>query len=277
MSDSDVTKALVPDQVRYRRDHERLRRGMHEVESDCLQALQDFTSHSLTEQNEAVVLDRTDSKYLLPIQALPSCLQELVQEHTVLQCAEHRIFTYQNTYFDTPGWDLYLLHHNGKLNRCKYRYRRYHETNIAFLETKLKNNKQRTVKHRIPCTDRGPIEALHVAMPLDASLYVNYRRITLWNRASNERLTLDYDLCYRRPEQKLKVNLADFFIVEVKRAGKIYGSPFVRRIKGHGYVPQSFSKYCVGVCLTDDGTLKRNRFKPLLRLLGRSKVTAEVA
>ena len=86
--------------------------------------------------------------------------------------AEHRIFTYQNTYFETPGWDLYLLHHNGKLNRCKYRY---------------------------------------------------------------------------------------------------------RRIKGHGYVPQSFSKYCVGVCLTDDGTLKRNRFKPVLRFLGRSKVTTEVA
>ena len=239
--------------------------------------MQQFHEHSLEQQATLDLADRTDSKYLLPIQLLPRFLQAVAGDHSILDCAGHRVFTYQNTYFDTPAWDLYLQHHNGKRNRHKCRFRRYHETDTSYLEIKFKSNKRRTVKERMLWVAQGPAEVPREAMPRDVtlapSLYINYRRISLWNRASDERLTLDYDLYFRRPQQSGGVRLADFFIVELKREGKVYGSPFVRRAKDFGYIPLALSKYCVGVCLTDHGQLKHNRFKPLLRKLGRIHTT----
>lgn len=259
--------ALLLDQNQYRVDHAALRESAHAVEADCLPELQRFPGHSLLEQAEVDLPDRTDSKYLLPIRALPWLLDALNQEHTVLESEDHRIFTYENTYFDTPQWDLYMRHHNGKLNRHKCRYRRYRETDIAYLEIKFKSNKLRTVKNRMPWHDQEPTIALPEQERVQPSLYVNYRRITLWNRATSERLTLDWDLHFRRPGQQNTVRLPHLLIGELKREGKVYGSRFVRRAKSYGFTPKSFSKYCVGVCLTDDGTLKKNRFKPMLRRL----------
>lgn len=259
---------LLLDQKRYRTDHAALRNHAHAVEADCLDAARQFDSHSLSEQLEVNLADRTDSKYLLPIGVLPRFLQGLSQEYSVLESVGHRIFTYENTYFDTPQWDLYLHHHNGRLSRHKCRFRRYHETDMSYLEIKLKNNKLRTIKTRIPWHAEEPLHALPDEAPVEPSLYVNYRRVTLWNHAAGERLTLDYDIHYQRPGQQNIVRLADVFIAELKREGKVYGSHFVRRAKEYGFTPQSFSKYCVGVCLTDSGTLKKNKFKPMLRRLG---------
>jgi hypothetical protein len=266
---------LLLEQERYRADHAALRSHVHEVEADCQPALQAFHCHSLGEQAEVDLADRTDSKYLLPIRVLPRFLREVASDHSVLEAAGHRVFTYQNTYFDTPDWDLYLQHHNGKRNRHKCRFRRYHETDISFLEIKLKSNKRRTVKNRMPWRQDEPRAQVLHELAVEPSLYVNYRRISLWNRDTNERLTLDFDLHFCRPQQGRVVRLADIFIAELKREGKVYGSPFVRRAKDYGYTPQSMSKYCVGVCLTDDGQLKHNRFKPLLRKLERVNATGE--
>ena len=126
----------------------------------------------------------------------------------------------------------------------------------------------RTIKNRILWQSEEPIEVLPNDVAVEPSLYVNYRRTTLWNRATDERLTLDYDLHYRRPQQQNTVRLAGIFVAELKREGKVYGSPFVRRAKDYGFTPVSFSKYCAGVCLTDSGELKQNRFKPMLKKLG---------
>jgi hypothetical protein len=110
--------------------------------------------------------------------------------------------------------------------------------------------------------------------PVMPALYVNYRRITLWNHSTNERLTIDYDLTWQRPSEPSSVRLPESFIAELKREGKVYGSSFVRRAKEYGFLPTGFSKYCIGMCLTDlSGDLKKNRFKPLLRQLGRTAVS----
>ncbi len=261
---------LIPDPDRYRFDHGQLRLHTHPVEADCLQALEQFQAHDLDNQIKVSLMNRTESKYLLPIGILPDFLRSMAKNHTVLQHAGHRVFTYENTYFDTPDWDLYLHHHNGKLNRYKYRYRRYHETNVACLELKYKNNKRRTVKERLPWPCNVPGELSFARLPFLARLYINYRRITLWNHTTDERMTLDYDIYFQRPQQAHKesrVRLQSLFIIELKRAGKVYGSPFVRQAKDDGYHRQSISKYCVGVCLTETGKLKRNKFKPVLRKL----------
>ena len=256
--------SLLLDQSRYRSAHKNLRVGTHDAEPDALATLKSFSSHNLADQNVVNLSNRSDSKYLLPAELLPRFLAEVQKEHTVLQDNECRIFTYENTYFDTSDWAMYHAHHNGKLNRYKYRFRRYLETDKSYLEIKLKNNRNRTVKTRIPWHNDKPTEVMQDKVPVAPSLYVNYRRISLWNRTTDERLTLDFDLHWQRPGQNKVVTLPHLFVAELKRDGNVYGSPFVRQAKKYGYRPKAMSKYCVGVCLTDDGTLKKNRFKPLL-------------
>jgi hypothetical protein len=261
--------ALLLDQLRFKQDHASLRAQPHEVERDVMPQLAEFSSHSLTDQLAVNLPDRTDSKYLLPIALLPRFLREVREGHTLLEAQGHRIFTYENTYFDTPGWDMYRNHHNGKLNRYKCRFRRYRETDMSYLEIKKKSNRNRTVKNRMPWNSDEPTTVMRDEPPVEPSLYVNYRRASLWNRATDERLTLDWDLCYRRPGSVRVVRLRHFFIAELKREGNVYGSPFVRKAKSYGYTPKGMSKYCVGVCMTAADEVKTNRFKPLLRSLER--------
>ena len=260
-----VTLALDP--VRNRADHARLRSHSHPVEATSRPILQDFNGHSLGEQAAVDLPNRFDIKYALPVTMLPELLEPHTATHTVLQIADQRVFTYENTYFDTPVWDLYRQHHNGKLNRYKYRYRHYLETDVGFLEMKVKTNKRRTLKRRIPWRCDYPIELPDAYSTLVANLYVNYRRITLWNRDTQERLTLDYDIFYRRLDAERKVALPDIVIAELKSADHIKRSAFLEQMKVLHYYPQSVSKYCIGVCITDDGSLKYNGFKSLISQL----------
>ncbi len=264
---------MILDQQQYRADHRRLRAGQHEMEMHCLPLVEKLLTHSLEEQKSVNLADRTDSKFLLPVSVLPRFLQELNGDYTVLEDSGHRIFTYENTYFDTPEWDLYHHHHNGKLNRHKLRYRRYHETDIAYLEDKLKTNKNRTVKKRVAWETEDPAQVFEDKKTIQPSLYVNYRRISLWNHHSDERLTLDYDLHYCRPQQDSIARLEHLFIAELKRDGNADDSSFVRRARDYGFTPQPFSKYCVGACLTDDGSLKRNQFKSILNTVNQIQLT----
>jgi hypothetical protein len=256
------------DHEKYAREHALLRPVQTADSCTLGPLLATLSGHTLQEQEVVTLADRTDSKFLMPIAVLSPFLQALHGDYTVLQSAGHRIFTYQNTYFDTPSLALYQAHHNGKRNRYKCRHRRYLETDVAFLELKLKSNKLRTVKNRLPWPLPNGTESLDLDPPVQPSLYVNYLRISLWNRAVDERLTVDLDLCFARPDEGRVVRLPGVFIAELKRQGKVHGSPFVRRAKEHGFLPSSISKYCVGLCLTDSGGLKKNRFKPLLRQLG---------
>ena len=252
------------EQARYRSDHGDLRRQSHDIEKSCATMVAKFSAHNLKEQSAITLADRTDSKFLLPVRVLPRFLGALNSDYTILEESGHRVFTYENTYFDTPAWDFYLQHQNGKLNRHKFRLRRYHETDIAYFEKKFKTNKGRTVKERVNCKDvqsGGIVVEEEIVKP---SLYVNYRRVTLWNHAANERLTLDYDLCYRRPERAKVATLDGLLIAELKRHGNASDSPFVKTAKDCGFSPKTFSKYCTGVCLTDNGSLKNNRFKSTL-------------
>lgn len=185
---------------RYCDAHAQLRPEPLPVEQACAQLLSDFPSHTLAAQAQVDLPDRTDSKYLLPLRGLPQFIAALLAEHTLLEAAGVRVSTYENTYFDTPQWSMYLDHHNGKLNRYKCRLRRYRETDMTYLEIKQKTNRGRTVKNRVPWqadTEHYPSWA-NGSKVIEPSLYVNYRRLSFWNRKTNERLTVDFDLNYRK-------------------------------------------------------------------------------
>jgi len=280
-----------------------LLKGAAFIQSHCkaannglLDSLSAMKSHDLTEQNRAALMDRIDTKYLIPRQYLQGILTALSQDYSVL-CENHkRIFTYETTYFDTPNKHFYHAHHNGHLNRRKVRYRRYVESNLGFMEVKLKNNKRRTIKKRVPmdciktndrrvkdfvnrCLIEG--EKSEVLSPqeslLNTSLFVNYRRITLLNKHHQERLTIDVDLHFQCSQSNNSRQLEELFIVEVKRDAKQQSSSFSKVIKQLALKPINFSKYCMGLALTHDGELKTNRFKQTLLRVEKMAAMAKLA
>ncbi len=238
-----------------------------------------FSGHNLKQQDSAALMNRIDSKYLLSRDKVQQLLADLQVGYSVLEIDDRRLFTYQNTYFDSPQFDYFRQHHNGKLNRHKVRYRRYVETDTEFLEIKFKTNKRRTIKERVLldrlsslAAEQGQefteeILSEQEAQALSPSLHVNYRRATLMNTSGEERLTLDFDLRYSAVNSGLEYRMKDLVIVENKRFGKLRNSPFMDIAKERRFKSSSFSKYCIGCCLTEQQDLKINRFKPLLKQL----------
>lgn len=91
------------------------------------------------------------------------------------------------------------------------------------------------------------------------ALRVDYKRITLVNRKNNERLTLDTNLSYMDNSSRL-YPVSNLVIAELKQKKLSHDSPFARCFKEMRITRTSFSKYCMGVALTDT-TIKKNRFK----------------
>lgn len=240
-------------------------------------SLGEFESHGLASAAEDLMSDRQDAKYLMPVSLLPSFIEGLRSEFTVLEHSGSRCFTYENTYLDTAQLDCFLQHHNGRLERIKLRHRRYRESETAFLDLKRKNNKRRTLKSRVPCADGQ--ESFFIDSELlprelrsakwSPSLDVNYRRISLWNPVTADRLTIDFDIRYQSPDGQRSATISQIFVAELKRQGKLSSSRFYREAKTFSYLPTSFSKYCVGLLLTNNMPKKTNNFKPLLRRLRR--------
>ena len=245
-----------------------------------LAILKTFRQHSLTQQNTAALMDRVDSKYLLPIDLFIPLMAAISEDYSILNAYGQQIFSYQTTYFDNKERKFYRDHHNGKLNRYKVRYRRYVESDMGYMEVKFKNNQKRTIKQRIPmdCILPNQIQindfvesTLGYSTELETALFVNYQRITLLNERNLERITLDLNLSFRNASGSTESIQDKVFIVEIKQDRKPFPSSCRNFIKHHGYHTINFSKYCMGSVLThkgdDPSPLKYNRFKPVLRRL----------
>lgn len=250
--------------------------------NDCTlieNALMMFDSHGLNDLNNANLMNRVDSKFVLPISFLPELLLQLKDFYSVLEINDKRISRYHNQYFDTPSLDLYHNHHNGRLNRYKVRHRHYVDTDTEFLEVKFKNNKKRTIKTRIKLTGEETQHARCTSFineqmqanakglnlnSLDVIQQGGYRRIALANEAQAERLTLDFDLWYESRRGNNSVKLPGFFIAELKQKKISKRSPFYQLMSANNIFPTSFSKYCIGCALLYTSSIKSNRFKPII-------------
>ena len=232
-----------------------------------------FEGYGLNDLNNANLMNRVDSKFMLPLSFLPELLTHIQGQYRVLDIQGKRLFSYYNQYFDTPELDLYKAHHNGKLNRYKVRQRRYVDTATEYLEVKLKNNQSRTVKTRIKL-EKNNQHANNTAFikeqmqnnfaHLSVTQQSGYNRIALANEEKAERLTLDFNLWYNTPKGDKKITLPGFFIAELKQSKKTKHSPFYRLMSKHHIFPVSFSKYCIGCALLYPERLKANRFKSVL-------------
>ncbi len=239
-----------------------------------------FPSYALEDLSKAKLMNRFDTKYLLPLSFLPNMLAQIQSEYLVLEIDGHRIFTYQNTYFDTDNFQFYNMHHNGKLNRFKVRHRKYLETQTDFLEVKFKNNHNKTLKTRLAIhahTQEMTEEMTHFLQTqlqenfsgLQPKQLVRYQRITLANEQLGERVTVDFCLSFQQKPEKPLYMLDGILVAELKQEHKNIASPFFELMRQHNIRPVSFSKYCIGCCLSYADQLRTNNFKPKLLKLQR--------
>lgn len=250
-----------------------------------VRALDQFEAHTLADLDKASLMNRVDTKFIVPVVKLPEIFKQLRGHYTVLEIAGRRCFRYQSVYFDTENLLFYNMHHRGRLNRHKVRLRRYVDSDSQFLEVKFKNNKKRTIKNRIELDNINELDLSHyqtfleqVGLPQNLKLHPcltsNYERIAFASEARGERLTIDLNLEneYLSNRERAKTQLDKLAIVELKQSQIDRSSPFFQIVRAMGIRPSGFSKYCMGMTLTQqhNGLIKSNRFKPILSRIDRA-------
>lgn len=237
--------------------------------------LDEFAPISLEEMESVKLMNRIDTKFVMPMRDLPTLLEMAKPAYFAQQIDGKRIASYDTTYYDTEDLDMYIRHHDRQLVRQKIRIRTYIESHLNFLEIKRKNNKGRTKKKRIP------LPSNEIACPNDEvktfiasksryrwediqpRLKTIFRRITLVNKEKTERLTIDMDLQFVNIRAHYGVTFPELVIVELKRDGNV-SSPMLNIMQTMRIKPLKISKYCVGTALTNPD-IKRNRFKKKVR------------
>ena len=245
-------------------------------------ALKIFETISLEEMDNVKLLNRADTKYLVNKDKLSTVLKQLTPHYRILEISGKRTNDYKTLYFDTENFKLYYDHHRGKMNRTKIRYRKYLDSDLCYLEIKLKTNKGKTEKERIKRKDpeeltgesgfsersKKFIEEL-TQIPtsdLQHKLTNYFTRITLVHKQRKERLTIDFNLNFDTAGKN--ISLENLVIAELKQEKFSSQSDFVAIMKKERFYPGGFSKYCIGTVLLYPH-LKRNTFKPKILMLNK--------
>jgi len=246
------------------------------------QSLSRFDRISLDALNsKAAMLERLDQKYIVSAASLLPAFETFREGFDVLEIDGRRAFTYATRYFDDPDTRAYYDHHQGRRKRCKVRIRHYVDAGFSFLEVKLKDRRDVTVKKRLGLPDpaqglddtcRRFIDRCHeemygepLARPLRPVIAMRYERITLVAKTGGERMTIDTRLRFSAGETGRDV-APDLFIIETKSArGNGQADAILRGL--HLHSTKRCSKYCIGMAALDQ-VQRANRFLPALRKLG---------
>ncbi len=181
--------------------------------------LSPFGHVSLDDVNrQAALLDRMENKYLIDLPAFRRMLKELSQQFDILSIDDEVIFNYDTVYFDSGTLVAYRDHAQGRRKRFKIRSRHYVESDLYFFEVKLKGERGRTVKKRIPYdpAQHGNMTGAAQEFVRDCfrkeydtefpheigpKLTIRYRRLTLVGKRAPERVTIDFDLRFEERDQ----------------------------------------------------------------------------
>lgn len=238
------------------------------MNQEIIKIVEKFRPISLMEMDDVSLMNRSDTKFILPISEVLEILSSVSDKYQVLEVNNNRLMTYKSLYYDTPEHAFYQWHHNGKINRIKVRIRNYVESNLHFLEVKRKNGKGMTKKSRIQIrgfekklTESSKnfiTEVTNKDFQLSPILENKFNRITLVSKTFKERATIDFNLNFLNGnDQKNYENLA---IIEIKQESVNRNSPVYKALKIRHILPNSISKYCLGmVSLYND--IKHNSFK----------------
>lgn len=242
-----------------------------------------FTTIDLTEMDQVQLMSRVDTKFTFSQKKLIKILPVLAKDYRILSVDGVLLSEYQSLYYDDAQLNSYVEHHRKRLSRFKVRFRKYINSEIAFLEVKHKV-KGRTNKKRIP-VDEIPLKLSKeqeefinkigvTGGKLQPSLWNSFKRITLVSNAMNERLTLDMDLTFKWNDEE--VTEENIIIAELKQGKAMRNSPFYQLMKTHQIRPLRVSKYCIGIIMMYGKTnVKYNRFKK--KLLKLNKINKHAA
>jgi hypothetical protein len=245
------------------------------IASEIEHILERYRTISLPEVENASLMRRKDSKYIMSVLNLPAVLSAVLEQYSILTIEGIRSHPYCTHYYDTADMEMYHLHHRGKATRHKVRFRKYGTSDIHFLEVKKKNSRGITTKKRIRTNGMQASiltteeEFLHTHTPYHAALMKpvlenQFNRITLVRHDQKERITLDYGLRFISLESDRVIELPGLSIAEIKYEHLLAGSPFNRALKENHIIPRRFSKYAIGAALLNED-LKQNRFKQKVR------------
>jgi hypothetical protein len=221
---------------------------------------------SLSEMQDAHLMDRIDSKFIAPAPLLPELLEAAAPYYRVQVNDGKPIAQYATQYLDTPALDFLIMHQTGKPNRQKIRIRSYIDSNVSFLEIKNRNERGRTRKIRVPvdCSHIRTISELDSHLPflekhsifdshsLEPALEATFNRITLTNKPITERVTFDLNLSFTnyRTGNQTASSATPWLVVELKQDGW-QASDFRDILSRFGIRQVPFSKYCAGTALTN--------------------------
>ncbi len=229
---------------------------------------------------KAAMLERQDNKYILPAGHLRPALHLFSRHFDVLEIGGKRAFTYATQYFDDADQRAYYDHHQGRRKRGKVRVRSYLDAGFSYLEVKLKDIRDVTVKRRLrvdygmAVLDGGAAAFVDTCFHdqygtafgrlLTAAIGMNYDRITLVAKDGGERMTIDTGLRFSTDRMTCDV-APDMFIIETKSArGNGIADKILRGL--HLHPTPRCSKYCIGMAALGQVT-QHNRFLPALRRL----------
>jgi hypothetical protein len=220
---------------------------------------------SLDAMNERAALQRrTDHKYLLPVDALARYVEELADDHEVLEIDGERVFEYESTYFDTPSLRCFRDHVRDRRPRYKLRTRCYVTTDECHFEVKVKRDDGDTVKRSVEYDpdERGRVEPgardlIAAVLPecglevpdehLVPSLITSFQRVTVAARERAERTTFDFAVTMRVPEGDLAQLEPQYAIAETKTPDG--NGAWDSALAAAGFEPISLSKYRLGTGL----------------------------
>jgi hypothetical protein len=245
--------------------------GMHLEKYSFIRELKEI---SLDEISSVKLMNRKDTKYLLPVSKLPDIIQKIKDQYLILEIDGKRMAAYETVYYDSASLDFFLSHVNGKLNRCKVRRRTYLDSGLHFFEVKRKTNKDKTIKTRIILTDHPDLpgeEAIELVKKqtgydlhlLSPWLINRFSRITLVNTGMTERVTIDLNIRFMSDKEKEGVSQNDLVIIEIKQDKSLY-SPIREVLSDMRIKKTGFSKYCLGIALTGQAR-KVNQLKRKIR------------
>lgn len=229
-----------------------------------------FVGIDLKDMGKIKLMKRVDRKFVTSVHSLQDLFDSISDEYYIQEIEGRRCSDYVTLYYDTPDYQMYHMHQNGKLHRTKIRTREYTESQLFFLEVKEKSNKGVTEKKRIKFDNLridGHTECdsfIHSHSPyflaqIEPKLWTYYTRITLVDKGLTERLTIDFNLHYRNQHNLRHPILPDLAIIELKK-DLSSESPITKHLNKARIKPRGMSKYCLGVALTED-IVKHNVIK----------------
>lgn len=233
-----------------------------------------FESIDLEQLNAVSLLQRVDSKFIMPASKLPDILADLMSQQYILEIKEQRNFEYITHYYDTKDFKFYMHHHNGYVNRLKVRTRTYVASDLNFFEIKNKERGTRTNKVRKVIDTLPDFLTEEEYKMIDNKRFNGeelvlkmsnvFNRITLCNKSFTERITIDTNIRFYNENRIIKIPYLS--VIEVKQGKSDSFSHTMQVLKKHQIRPASFSKYAIGIAMLEK-EIKKNKFKPTLHKL----------